>query len=82
MGVNAGIFNHPRAIALIQLLAILTGHVLGIVVAHEKAVGLITSDHQQRPSRPLEPRALAAQAPMLAVMIGYTCAGLILLFSP
>ena len=40
MGVNAAIFNHPRAIAMIQLLAILTGHVLGIVVAHEKAVGV------------------------------------------
>jgi hypothetical protein len=81
MGVNAAIFNHPRAIAMIQLLAILTGHVLGIVVAHEKAVGLIAAD-RQRPSRSLEPRAFAAQAPMLAVMIGYTCAGLILLFSP
>jgi hypothetical protein len=81
MGVNAAIFNHPRAIAMIQLLAILTGHVLGIVVAHEKAVGLIAAD-RQRPSRSLEPRAFASQAPMLAVMIGYTCAGLILLFSP
>ena len=81
MGVNAAIFNHPRAIAMIQLLAILTGHVLGIVIAHEKAIGLITAD-RQRPSGPLEARAIAAQAPMLAVMIGYTCAGLILLFSP
>jgi hypothetical protein len=66
---------------MIQLLAILTGHVLGIVVAHEKAVGLISAD-RQRPSGRLEARAVAAQAPMLAVMIGYTCAGLILLFSP
>jgi hypothetical protein len=81
MGVNARIFDHPGAIAMIQLLAILTGHVLGIVVAHELAVGLITPD-QQRPGRPLELRAVAAQAPMLMVMIGYTCAGLILLFSP
>jgi hypothetical protein len=81
MGVNAGIFNHPRAIAMIQLLSILTGHVLGIVIAHEKAVGLIGSD-RQRPRRPLDTGAIAAQAPMLVVMIGYTCAGLILLFSP
>jgi hypothetical protein len=36
----------------------------------------------QQTGRPLDTRALAAQAPMLAVMIGYTCAGLILLFSP
>jgi hypothetical protein len=81
MGVNAAIFDHPRVIATIQLLAILAGHVLGIVVAHEKAVGLIGSD-LQRTGRPVDTRALAAQAPMLAVMIGYTCAGLILLFSP
>ena len=51
--------------------AIVGGHLLGIVAAHEKAVSL------------LEPRsALAGQWPMLVVMVGYTCAGLVLLFSP
>jgi hypothetical protein len=71
MGVNAAIFNHPTAIALIQLTAILGGHILAIVVAHEKAVQLLPPE-----------RALAGQWPMLAVMVGYTCAGLLLLFSP
>jgi hypothetical protein len=71
MGVNSAIFNHPTAIAVIQLSAIVGGHVLGIIAAHELAV------------RHLPPaRALAGQLPMLGVMIGYTCAGLVLLFSP
>jgi len=71
MGVNAAIFDYPTAIALIQLLAIIAGHVLGIVCAHELAVRLLPPD-----------RALVGQLPMLLVMLGYTCAGLVLLFSP
>ncbi len=71
MGVNSAIFNYPTLIAVIQLLAIVGGHVLGIICAHEKAIALLPPD-----------RALRGQWPMLAVMIGYTCAGLVLLFSP
>jgi hypothetical protein len=71
MGVNASIVNHPTIIALIQLVAIVGGHLLAIIVAHENAVRLLPPN-----------RALAGQWPMLAVMIGYTCAGLVLLFSP
>jgi hypothetical protein len=56
---------------LIQLGAIVLGHVVSIVVAHEKAVRVLPPD-----------RALAGQLPMLAVMLGYTSAGLLLLFSP
>ena len=71
MGVNSAIFNYPTAIALVQLGAIVGGHVLGIVCAHEKAVTLLPPD-----------RALRGQWPLLLVMVGYTCAGLVLLFSP
>jgi hypothetical protein len=71
MGVNSAIFNHPTAIALTQLCGIVGGHVLGIVCAHEKSVALLPPD-----------RALRGQLPLLLVMIGYTCAGLLLLFSP
>jgi hypothetical protein len=71
MGVNAAIFNYPTVIALIQLVAIVAGHILGIVCAHELAVRLLPAEH-----------ALAGQLPMLLVMVGYTCAGLLLLFSP
>jgi hypothetical protein len=71
MGVNAAIFSHPTVTACIQLGAILLGHILGIVAAHEKALALIRPD-----------AALQAQWPMLLVMVFYTCSGLILLFSP
>jgi hypothetical protein len=71
MGVNSGIFNHPTAIAMTQLCAIVGGHVLGIVCAHEKSVAQLPPD-----------RAIRGQLPLLLVMIGYTCAGLLLLFSP
>ena len=44
MGVNSAIFNHPTAVALVQLCAIVGGHVFGIVCAHEKAVALLPPD--------------------------------------
>lgn len=71
MGVNSGIYNEPTTIALIQLGAIVAGHVVGIVAAHEKALTLLSRR-----------ATLAGQWPLLAVMVAYTCAGLILLFSP
>ncbi|MET0694019.1 MAG: hypothetical protein ABWY56_08810, partial [Propionibacteriaceae bacterium] len=71
MGVNSGIYNHVTTIALVQLAAIVLGHILGIVSAHEKALSLL------RPAA-----ALQGQWPMLVVMVCYTCAGLVLLFSP
>ncbi len=71
MGVDEALFAHPTAIALVQATAIVAGHVVGIVCAHEKAVQLL-------PQR----AAPRGQWPMLVVMVGYTCAGLLLLFSP
>jgi hypothetical protein len=71
MGVNSAIFNHPTGIAVMQACAIVGGHVFGIICAHEKAVALLPPD-----------RAVRGQLPLLLVMIGYTCAGLLLLFSP
>ena len=69
--VDASVFDHPAAIAVVQLVAIVVGHVLGVVAAHEKAVTLL-------PGR----TALRGQWPMLVLMVGYTCSGLVLLFSP
>jgi hypothetical protein len=71
MGVNAAIFSHPGVIAGIQLGAIVVGHIVGIITAHEKAVALLPAEFVVR-----------GQWPMLVVMIGYTGAGLVLLFSP
>ena len=55
-------------IAWVQTAAIAVGHVLGVAVAHDRAV-------ERWPRR----LALRSQYPMLAVMIAYTVVGLILL---
>lgn len=71
LAVDTSVFEHPGAVAVVQAGAIVVGHVVGIVCAHEKAVALLP-----------EQAALRGQWPMLVVMLGYTCAGLLLLFSP
>ncbi len=71
MGVNSALFTQPGLVALIQLGAIVTGHIVGIAAAQKKSLSLLRRDG-----------ALAGQAPMLLVMVCYTCSGLILLFSP
>jgi hypothetical protein len=60
----------PTLVATIQVVAIVTGHILGVVLAHERAVTLF----QRRV-------AVIGQVPLLALMVGYTCGGLLLLFS-
>ncbi len=56
--------------ATLQVVAVVVGHVVGIVLAHDRATRLL-------PAR----RAVLAQLPMLGVMVCYTLAGLLLLFS-
>jgi hypothetical protein len=60
----------PTSIAVTQVLAVVLGHIVGVIAAHERAVRLF-------PRR----QALAGQIPLLAVMVGYTLAGLTLLFA-
>ncbi|MDQ3485342.1 MAG: hypothetical protein M3445_08035 [Actinomycetota bacterium] len=70
-GVNEyEIYNHPTALAVTKVVAIVVGHVLGVIAAHDRAVRLLPSRH-----------ALVGQLPMLALMVGYTLTGLFLLFS-
>jgi hypothetical protein len=64
------IANQPTLVASAQVAAIVAGHILGIVSAHDRAVRLF-------PRR----QALVAQVPLLAVMVGYTVTGLFLLFA-
>ena len=66
---NAALLQ-PRLVATIQLVAIVTGHVMGVVLAHERAVTLF----ERRV-------AVIGQVPMLVLMVGYTSGGLLLLFS-
>jgi hypothetical protein len=60
----------PSLVAGIQLGAVVTGHVLGVLLAHDRAVRLF-------PRR----TAVLGQLPLLALMIALTCTGLILLFA-
>ncbi|GAB3703631.1 hypothetical protein [Mariniluteicoccus flavus] len=71
MGVNAALFDHPTVTAVVQLVGIVGGHLLGIVAAHEQSLRLVRRD-----------AGVVGQLPMLAVMVFYSCAGLLLLFSP
>jgi hypothetical protein len=70
LAVNTGITNHSGTIAVIQVLAVVGGHLLGVMSAHDRAVALFP-----------RARALAGQLPLLIVMVGYTVGGLLLLFS-
>jgi hypothetical protein len=70
LAVNTGITNHSTAIAVTQVLAVVGGHLLGVISAHDRAVALFP-----------RAKALAGQIPLLVVMVGYTCGGLLLLFS-
>ena len=60
----------PGLVAVIQVSAIVLGHVLGVVAAHERAIVLF-------PRR----AAVVGQVPLLVLMVVYTVGGLTLLFS-
>lgn len=68
--VDQTIAQYPGVISSVQVLAIVTGHVLGVVAAHDRAVRLL-------PRR----AAVTGQLPLLVLMIGYTVGGLTLLFA-
>ena len=70
-GVAATPLTYPTVTALAQLLFIVGGHVLGVIVAHDRAVALLRPEAMRR-----------AQLPLLSVMVAYTVGGLLLLFSP
>lgn len=60
---------HPTFLAVTKVLAVVTGHVLGVIAAHDRAVKLLPKRHQ-----------LTGQLPLLLVMVFYTVTGLYLLF--
>ncbi|MGQ0632354.1 MAG: hypothetical protein ACT4P1_15135 [Sporichthyaceae bacterium] len=57
-------------IAVIQVAAVITGHVLGAVAAHDRAARLFSHE-----------RAVTSQLPLLGLMLAYTTGGLSLLFA-
>jgi hypothetical protein len=61
---------NATAVATIQVVAIVVGHVLGVVAAHDRAMALFPRKH-----------ALAGQIPLLVVMVVFTVSGITLLFA-
>ena len=67
--VSFWLSTHPTLLAVTKVLAVVTGHVLGAIASHDRAVKLLP-----------ERRQLTGQLPLLAVMVVYTATGLYLLF--
>jgi hypothetical protein len=61
---------HPTFLADVKVLAVVAGHVVGVIAAHERAIKLLPKRHQ-----------LTGQLPLLGAMICFTVGGLYLLFS-
>ncbi|WRZ60167.1 hypothetical protein OG534_29000 [Streptomyces sp. NBC_01294] len=60
----------PGGLAALQVIAVVAGHVLGVVAAHDRSVRLFPPA-----------KAVAGQLPLLALMITYTLGGLSLLLN-
>lgn len=58
----------PGVVAVIQIGAVLVGHVVAVVAAHDRSVALLPAH-----------RRIADQVPLVLVMVAYTMAGLFLL---
>jgi hypothetical protein len=60
---------HPPVLATIKVACVVTGHIVAVIAAHDKALRLLPAGHQ-----------LTGQLTMMLVMVGYTFTGLYLLF--
>jgi hypothetical protein len=67
--VNYWLSSHPTLLAIIKVASIVTGHVLGVIASHDRAIRLLPKRDQ-----------LTGQLPLLVVMVFYTATGLYLLF--
>lgn len=68
-GVNYWLAQHPTVLASTKVVAIVTGHVLGVIAAHDRALEILPKRHQ-----------ITGQLPLLFAMVLYTYMGLYLLF--
>ena len=66
---NLWLSFHPSFLATVKVLAVVAGHVVGVIAAHDRAMRLLPVRHQ-----------VTGQLGMLVVMVGYTAGGLYLLF--
>jgi hypothetical protein len=59
----------PTTVATVQVAAVVAGHVIGALLAHDRAVRVLTVD------------PVRGQLPLLTVMVGFTVGALLLLFA-
>jgi len=68
--VNYWLSFHPTLLACVKVIAVVLGHVVGVVAAHDRALSLLPKKHQ-----------VTGQLGLLVIMVAYTGTGLYLLFS-
>jgi len=67
--INYWLSTHPTFLASTKVLAIVTGHIFGVIAAHDQALRVLPRKHQ-----------VTGQLPLLFAMVLYTFSGLYLLF--
>ena len=70
LSVSYWLSYHPTLLANLKVLSVVTGHVLGVIAAHDRAIKILPKRHQ-----------LTGQLPLLFAMIAFTVGGLYLLFA-
>jgi hypothetical protein len=68
--INYWLSLHPTLLADLKVVSVVTGHVLGVISAHDRAMKLLPKRHQ-----------LTGQLPLLFAMVAFTVGGLYLLFA-
>ena len=68
--INYWLSEHPTFLAVTKVAAVVLGHVVGVVAAHDRAIRLLPARHH-----------LTGQLPLLLAMVGFTAGGLYLLFA-
>lgn len=69
MEISYWLSLNPSVLASIKVVAIVTGHVLGVIAAHDRALAVLPRRHH-----------VTGQLALLVAMVGYTFMGLFLLF--
>jgi hypothetical protein len=70
LDVSYWLSYHPTLLANVKVIAVVVGHVLGVIAAHDRAIRILPKRHQ-----------LTGQLPLLVAMICFTVGGLYLLFA-
>jgi hypothetical protein len=70
LSVSYWLSYHPTFLADTKVVAVVIGHVVGVISAHERAIKLLPKKHQ-----------VTGQLPLLVAMVCFTIGGLYLLFS-